>query len=141
MNCANKALLVLLAVVTAGLWGCSQGNSPTGSARVRDLESRHAKLEEDYRVTVAARDQARKSLVAIEQERNQLREQLEQLTKEREDLRQQVAARTGERDNLQTQLTQFGKDLHTLLGRIDAATVQPGPPLTSAARPQAPTKS
>jgi len=146
MKCANKALLVLLAVVMVGLWGCSQGSSPAaGSARLRDLEARHAKLEEDYRVTVVARDEARKALAASERdrerERTQFREQLAQVSKERDELREQVAARAGERDALQSQMLQLGKDLHTMLGRIDAATGQSGPPLTSVATPQGQTKS
>ncbi|HYT87909.1 MAG TPA: hypothetical protein VEL76_04260 [Gemmataceae bacterium] len=140
MNCANKALLVVLAVGMVGLWGCSQGSSPgPGSARLRDLEARHAKLEEDYRATVAARDDLRKTLTAAERERGQLQEQLELVSKERDELRQQVTARAGERDALQTQMLQLGKDLHSLLGRIDAATGQNGPPLTSAAAPQSAT--
>jgi chromosome segregation ATPase len=135
MNCANKALLVLLVVVTLGLWGCAQGTGHApGSARMRDLESRHAKLEEDYRGAVAARDQARKELEALEQERTALLQQLEQANKDREDLRQQVAARAGERDNFQSHLIQLGKDLHNLAGRIDAAAgTSVSQPLTTAA--------
>src|SRR5205085_2721979 len=101
-NCANKALLVLLVVMTLGLWGCAAGTGPVpGSARMRDLESRLAKLEEDYRGAVAARNEARKQAEAVEQERAALQQQLDQATKDREDLRQQVAARAGERDSLQ----------------------------------------
>ena len=122
MNCANKGLLVLLVVVTLGLWGCAQGTGPApGSARMRNLESRHAKLEEDYRGAVAARDQARKQTQALEEERAALQQQLEQANKEREQLRQQATARAGERDSLQAHLTQLGKELHNLAGRIDAA--------------------
>ncbi len=122
MTCANKGTLVLLVVITLGMWGCAQGTGPApGSARMRDLESRHTKLEEDYRGAVAARDQARKQTEALEEERTALQQQLEQANKEREQLRQQVAARSGERDALQAQLTQFGKELHNLVGRIDAA--------------------
>jgi chromosome segregation ATPase len=142
MNCANKALLVLLAVVMVGLWGCSQGSGPApGSARLRELEARHAKLEEDYRATVTARDEARKNLATAERDRSQLREQLAQLTRERDELREQVTARCGERDALQSQMQQLGKELHTLLGRIEAATGQSGPPLTSTGVPQGQTKS
>jgi chromosome segregation ATPase len=133
MNCANKALVVLLVVVSLGVWGCSQGgNSGSSSARLRDLESRHAKLEEDYRATVAARDLARKRAAVLEEERTQLREQVARAAREAENLRQQVAARSGERDTLQAQLVQFGKDLHGLVSRVDSAVgVQPTPPVTT----------
>ncbi len=122
MNCANKAGLVLLVVVTLGVWGCAQGTGPgPGSARMRDLESRHTKLEEDYRATVTARDLAHKRVAALEQEKGKLQQHLAQLTRERDELRQQAAARAAERDAVQNQLAQFGKDLHSLVGRIDAA--------------------
>ena len=130
---ANQTLLVLLMFVTLGLLGCAQGTAP-GSARMRDLESRHAKLEEDFRGAVAARDQARRQAETVEQERATLQQQLEQANKERDDLRQQVAARAGERDTLQGHLSQLGKELHGLAGRIDAAVgVHVSQPVTTAA--------
>ncbi|MCI0458689.1 MAG: hypothetical protein L0Z62_17160 [Gemmataceae bacterium] len=145
MNCAHKALLVLFVVVSLGIWGCAQGNGPaTGSARLRDLEARHAKLEEDYRATVAARDQARKKVTALEQERTALVQQVErlqQVVKERDELRQQVASRTTERDALHGQLIQFGKDLQALLGRIDAIAGTPVSTPVSSASNADPNKS
>ena len=59
MRSANKALLLMVAVFLLGAWGCSQGGGSQSSARVRDLESRYAKLEEDHRATVAAREGAK----------------------------------------------------------------------------------
>jgi chromosome segregation ATPase len=138
MNRANQALVMLLILMTVGLWGCAQGKSSApGSARLRDLESRHAKLEEDHRATTAAAAQARRQAAAAQQERDALRQRLEQANKEREELRQQVAARTGERDTLQSNLLQFSKELHTLAGRIDAAAgLQTGQPVTTNAGPE-----
>ncbi|MCC6417888.1 MAG: hypothetical protein IT429_06515 [Gemmataceae bacterium] len=138
MKCAYKALLVLLIVVTVGVWGCAQGTGPGPvSARIRDLEARYTKLEEDYRVTVAARDQARKTLAVLQQERSGLIQQIDrlrQVVKERDELRQQLVSRTGERDALHGQMIQFSKDLQSLLGRIDAATNNHvSTPVTSAA--------
>jgi chromosome segregation ATPase len=121
MNRANKALVVLLILVTVSLWGCAQKSIPAGSARLRDLEARHAKLEEDHRAALAAAEQTRTQRAALAQERDALRRQLEQAGKEREELLQQLSVRTGERDTLQGNLLQFGKELHTLAGRIDAA--------------------
>jgi outer membrane murein-binding lipoprotein Lpp len=146
MKSANKALLILMVVASLGVWGCAQGGSPaSGSARLRDLEARHAKLEEDYRATVTARDAARQKATALEQERAALARQvarLQSVVKERDDLQQQLAARTGERDTLHSQLVQFGKDLQALVGRIDAAAGNaPSPPLTSAAAVEDPDKS
>jgi hypothetical protein len=144
MTCANKALMVLIVVMLLGLWGCTQNpGSGGGSARVRDLESRNAKLEIDYRAAVAARDQLRKQAEEQRAQIAQQTEQAQQLTRERDELRQQVTTRTGERDNLQSQLAQFRKELQDLLGRVEAAANGPaGPALTTTTTaPQDPSKS
>ena len=125
MTRANKAL-ALLAVGLLGLWGCTQGptNGSASVERIRALESKCSKLEDDYRAAAAARDQLRKKLAAVEEERAQLRKNLEaQLVvgRERDDLRQQLLARTQERDALQGQFEQFRKGLRSLLGQADAA--------------------
>jgi chromosome segregation ATPase len=145
MSRANQALLVML-VTTLGLWGCAQRSTPgTNSARLRDLESRNAKLEEDYRAAVAARDQARKKVTAVEEKLAHLERRLEELQsalKERDELRQLVTTRTNERDAFQTQLNLFGKELQNLVGRIEAAAAG-GPllPVTSTDRTPTPGKS
>ena len=55
MTRARKAL-VLMVVTTLGLWGCAQEqNRGSGSARIRALESKNAKLEDDFRAVVVAR--------------------------------------------------------------------------------------
>src|SRR6266851_3687822 len=102
MSRAQKALSVLV-VACLGLWGCAQGaaNGHANAERIRALETKIAKLEDDFRAVVAVREQLRKQLTSIEQERTQLGQQVEQLqavVKERDDLRQQLANRTGERD-------------------------------------------
>jgi len=143
MTCANKALLVIMVVATLGLWGCAQ--NPTGSAtnaRIRDLESRNSKLEDDYRAAVAARDQSRKKLASAEEQRAQLMQQVEQLQlviRERDELKKQVNVRVGERDALHGQLIQLGRDLQNLAGRIESATGTPlAPPPVTSALPEAP---
>lgn len=136
MNSAKKALVVVLLLVTLSFWGCAQKQTPVGSARVRDLETRNAKLEEDYRVAVGQRDLARKKQGSAEEENasltQQLSQQLEQLqtaTRERAELR----VRVGDRDNLHAQLVQLGKELQGLAGRIDSAINNtPAPPVTAA---------
>jgi len=130
---ANKALWLVLVLLTVGLLGCAQGSGPAaGSARLRDLEVRHAKLEEDYAAALAARDQARKQVTALQQESTALRQQLAHAARERAELRQQLTTRTSERDALQNSLTQFSKDLHALVGRVDAAAgVQTGQPVAT----------
>jgi chromosome segregation ATPase len=124
-----------------GLWGCSQHSAPlSASARLRELEAKNARLEDDYKLVAAARDQAR---TKVEEQRAQLLSQMEaieKITHERDDLKQNVVMRTAERDNVTSQLTQFGRDLQSLATKIELAVqtngLSPsvsGPALTGAA--------
>jgi septal ring factor EnvC (AmiA/AmiB activator) len=129
MNSANRALIVFV-VATLGIWGCARGPAAgSGSAeRIRALEAKIARLEDDFRGAATARDQFRRKLAAAEEVQAQLRQEVEQLqvvVKERDDLRIQVKARTGERDVLQGQYDQFRKGLRDLLGQAEAAASRP----------------
>ena len=57
MTRARKAL-ALVVMATLGLWGCAQDQNPsTRTAKIKALESKYTKLEDDFRSVVAARDQ------------------------------------------------------------------------------------
>jgi uncharacterized coiled-coil DUF342 family protein len=145
MSRAHKALAIMV-VTSLGLWGCAQEqNHGSIGAKVRALETKNAKLEEDFRAVVAAREQVRKKLAAVEQERSKLTDQLEQAqaaAKERDDLRQQVNTRTGERDAVQGQFEQFRKDIRKLLGQAESASnAGPGQPVTAAPKAHSEDKS
>ena len=72
MNRGSKALIVF-AVAALGLWGCGRPSGQAAMAeRLKQLEAKCGKLEEDYRAVASARDQARKKLAAVEEERNNL---------------------------------------------------------------------
>lgn len=127
MSRLNRALAVL-AVASFGLWGCAQGpaNGSANAERIRALEAKLAKLEDDFRTTVAARDQLKKKLTTADEERAKLAQQVEQLqavVKERDEARQQLTARTGERDSLQTQYNQLRSSLRSLLGPAETTAV------------------
>ncbi len=129
MSQTHKGLIVLM-VALFGLWGCAQGptKGPAYAERIKALESKIAKLEDDVRSSLAIRDQLRKRLASVEGERNQLGQQVEQLqlvAKERDDLRQQLTVRTSERDNLQSQYNQFRMGLKNLLGQMESTGVRP----------------
>jgi septal ring factor EnvC (AmiA/AmiB activator) len=135
MSQANKALS-LFVVALLGLWGCAQGpaNGPVSAERIRALENKIAKLEDDFKAAAMIRDQLKKKLTAVEEERNQLGQQVEQLqvvVKERDELRQQLAVRTTERDTVQGQFQQFRKGIKTLLGQAELATGLTTPPAIS----------
>lgn len=138
MNRASKALIVTV-VAMLGTWGCAQGpaNSHAPQAeRLRALEGKCVKLEEDYRAVAGARDQFRKRVAALEEERGKLQQELaaqNALRRERDELRRQVATRTSERDALQARCDRLKKGLQNLLGQDDAAAPASTPPVTSAA--------
>jgi len=144
MTRGGKVFSVML-VAFLGLWGCARG--PAGSSvqaeRIRALETKCAKLEDDYRSVAAARDQARKQVAALESEKARLQKELadkQALIKERDALRQQVAARTSERDHLKLRCERLKKGLQELLGQDDAMLANPeAPAAASVCTP--PTKS
>jgi chromosome segregation ATPase len=136
MSCANKALLVVMVVTTLGLWGCTQSHSgaAAGTAKVRDLENRNAKLEEDYKAAVAEGADARKRLAETEEQLARMNQQLRQTQgalKERDQLRRQVTAAQTERNALQSRLQEFGRELQALAGRVDATAANPAAPATT----------
>src|SRR5262245_13400093 len=133
MHKTGTALLAIMLVSSLSLWGCTHQKNGANNAKIRELELRYTKLEEDYRVIVAANENHRKKLVQLETQRNELAQKVEELevaVKERDELKKQVAARTQERDSAQAQMMQFSKDLVALAGRIEAAansaTTTPG---------------
>lgn len=120
----NKGLWILSGMIILGVWGCSQGKNDA-IARLKQLEAQHARLQEDHEAAQKANDNFRKRLAQVESQRADLAKQVTELktaVRERDDLRQQLSTRTGERDTLHSQLLQFGRELHTLAGRIEAAT-------------------
>lgn len=129
MNRLSKALLVFM-VCSFGLWGCAQG--PAGSAgaeKLRVLEGKYSKLEEDYRALSSAREQLRKKLGESEEQRVKLTEEV----KDREDLQKLVTSRTGERDALQNQMEQLRKGIRGLLTQVEASATSPSLPTTTSA--------
>lgn len=144
MSRANQALLVLTAAVM-GIWGCaqSQGPGPSAADRLRALEVKNAKLEDDFRAVAAARDQLRRKLAAAEEQQAQLQKHVEELnstlTKEREDMARQLALRTSERDSLVSHVEQFRSGLKELLGQAEAALPRPAAePVAAATETPAP---
>ncbi|MCS6852324.1 MAG: hypothetical protein NZ700_14260 [Gemmataceae bacterium] len=135
MNLTKKALFVL-AVASLGLWGCAKGanNGAAQNERIKSLEQRNARLEQDFRALAQTRDELRKKLAWAEEQQARLRREVDQLksvVKERDELRQQLEARISERDHLQAQYEQFRRQLKELLGQAEAAVTKPAATLTS----------
>src|SRR5262249_30608313 len=108
-------------------WGCTQGPANSASAsleRIKALENKCTKLEDDYRAVASARDQLRKKLASAEEERARVQQELnlrQGVLKERDELQQQVAARTAERSAIQGQFEASAKGIKTLLGQPEPA--------------------
>lgn len=125
MSDYTKAFAVVI-LSALGIWGCAQG--PAGGASVeklKQLELKVARLEDDFRAATAARDQFRKKLAESEALVAELRTEVETLRPvlaERDELRNQLKLRTAERDQVTQQFEGFRKSLKELLGQMDAAT-------------------
>src|SRR5262249_58804072 len=128
-----------------GLWGWAQGPAQPSAGhaeQVQVLEGKLAKLEDAYRTVTAGRDQIRKKLADVEEQKEKLQKELSQLqattSREIEELKAQVAARTSERDAALAQFDQFRRGLRGLLTQADAAaqSMGSGPSLTSSEPPE-----
>jgi hypothetical protein len=134
-------------VFVLGVWGCARG-PVSGYAeqveRIRTLEGKCAKLEDDYKAVAGARDQARRRVAALEEDTARLQKELadhQAVVKERDALKQVVEARTGERDVLQVRCDRLKKGLQSLLGQDDAMISPPATPVPVTAIPGTPRRN
>jgi septal ring factor EnvC (AmiA/AmiB activator) len=132
----GKFVILLLVVGSLGVWGCAQSAGNGANAeRIRALETKIARLEDDFKASIAVREQLRKKLTSVEEERAQLSQQVDQLqavVKERDNLKQQLALRTSERDAVQSQFNNLCKGIKTLIGQMETSVTTP---VTSTAVP------
>jgi len=145
MSRAVTTYLAFLGVIFASVAGCGRTQpvqTATSGERVKTLEARVARLEEDYRSAAATRDQARRQASQLQEQKTQLEEQIARLTLALETQKveaeasraalaqeqSQLRLRTNERDVLQTRCEKLKRGLQTLLGQDEAAIA---PPTTS----------
>lgn|SRR5262245_3295216 len=127
MKNASTVFLVVMMFCSLGLWGCTHQKNGAYGAKIRELENRYLKLEEDYKGVVQASDTLRKKVGQLETQRNELNQQVDELkniARERDQLRIQLVTRTAERDNLHSQISQFRRDMQELIGRMDTVLSQ-----------------
>jgi chromosome segregation ATPase len=141
----NRGLIVAL-VASVGLWGCARGPASGSAAaeRIKALEFKVGKLEEDFRAAASARDILRSRLASAEEQRSRLEnevEQLQRVVRERDELRKQLATRIAERDMVQAQFEQFRKNIREVLGQAETASAAVGMPVTAAVPVTVPGKS
>jgi len=132
MRSFNKALLVVFVVTTLGLWGCNYSTSSSRStaARIRHLEYRNAKLEEDYRTAIAECNRLQKEVAAaikLNKKLGQQQADMQIVLAQRDTLEKKLSVSVGERDALRIQMVHFSKELQSLAGQVEvAAANQPG---------------
>ena len=104
----SYAVIVAAFVTVVATWGCSQetANRAALVERVRALEAKSAKVEDDLRSVIVARDQAREKLVKAEETIQKLK---------------QVSA---ERDQIASQFEAFRRQLKTLVQDAEATALR-----------------
>jgi chromosome segregation ATPase len=131
MSRSHHAVGVLL-VTVFGLWGCSRAPSAdSGSAtaeKLKAVETKLARLEDDFRAASSARDQLSKKLVAAEEARSALLTQVDRLGKDLKVRDEQVVARTAERDQAAGQFKALKDELRELLAKAENGMKSDGSP-------------
>ena len=130
MSRSRHAVGVLL-VAVFGLWGCSRAPSADGAAtaeKLKAVETKLARLEEDFRAAASARDQLGRKLLAAEDARTALLNQVDRMGKDLKARDEQVAARTAERDQAAGQFKALKDELRELLTKAENGMKSDGSP-------------
>jgi chromosome segregation ATPase len=147
MSRSRRAVGVMI-IALFGLWGCSRAPSAdSGSAataeKLKAVETKLARLEDDFRAAASARDQLSKKLIAAEEARTAMTAQVEHLTREMKAKDEQLTTRTSERDQMTNQYKTFREGLREWLAKADEGKMEGSPmaPVipTANTKPDAPT--
>jgi septal ring factor EnvC (AmiA/AmiB activator) len=131
MSRSRHAVGVLI-VSVFGLWGCSRAPSADGGSaataeKLKAVETKLARLEDDFRAAASARDQLSKKLIAAEEARVALQVQLDRTAREARAKEELVQARTAERDQATGQYKALKDELKELLTRAENGMKEPSP--------------
>ncbi|MSR54825.1 MAG: hypothetical protein EXS09_16280 [Gemmataceae bacterium] len=148
MSKSRQALGVLI-VSLFGIWGCTRAPSADGSGgtaeKIKTLETKMARLEDDFRAASSARDQLSKQLLAAEEARLALQGQVTRMTQEMKAKDDQIQTRTTERDQVTNNYRTFRDELKELLAKSEEGktegSLSPMVPIipTSNTKPEIPT--
>ena len=136
-NPSNRNIFIAI-VVTLGIWGCPQnpGPSPKVQAeKIKTLEERIAKMEDEHQALLSNRDQMKTRITALEEDRSALEKKLihhKEVVQERDELKALADLRTSERDASQLRCELFKKGLQELLGQ-DESMISTSKPSSSRA--------
>ena len=146
MSRFRQAIGVLI-VSLFGVWGCTRAPSADGSGgtaeKVKALETKMARLEDDFRAASSARDQLSKKLLAAEEARLALQGQVTRMSQEMKAKDEQIQTRTTERDQVTGQYKTFRDGLKELLAKAEEGKSEGSPMVpiipTSNIKPESPT--
>ena len=131
MSRSRHAVGVLI-ISVFGLWGCSRAPSADSGAataeKLKAVETKLARLEDDFRAASSARDQLSKKVIAAEEARAALQTQLDRANKEVKAKDEQVQTRTAERDQAANQFRTLKDSLRDLLTKMDDGPKPDGSP-------------
>lgn len=120
---------IFIGLMCAGLvvLGCAKPSTQVVSKsdsgdKLKSLEARVAKLEEDLRTAAAERDGAVARASSFEQKWKAETSRAIMFEKERDAARHALTSRTTERDTLQVQFDGFRKNLKELIGQAETAS-------------------
>ena len=120
----SRVAFALLVGMLVGLWGCAR--SPSDSAdKIKAVESKLVRLEDDFRAASSERDQLLKKLAAAIEFQTAQQSQLERLTKDLKDRDDLIQKRTAERDSFDAQFAGFRKNLRDLLAKAEEQLPRP----------------
>jgi septal ring factor EnvC (AmiA/AmiB activator) len=130
MSRSRQAVGVCI-VALFGIWGCTRAPSPEGNAataeKLKAVETKLARLEDDFRAAASARDQLSKKLIAAEEARTALQGQVERLTREGKTKDAEIATRTTERDQVTNQYKMFRDGIREWLAKADEGKMDGSP--------------
>ena len=127
MSRSHQAIAVLM-VALFGLWGCGKapGDAGISAEKLKAVETKLAKLEDDFRAANSARDQLKKKLTLAEEAQAELLAHKTRLTNDLKSKEELVEKRTAERDLTASQFEGFRKGLKDLLIKTEESIAKSG---------------
>jgi septal ring factor EnvC (AmiA/AmiB activator) len=113
--------LAICGLFLVGLWGCTQSGS---ADRIREMESRVGKLEEDLKATQTSRDVLKTRLLALEEQVRAETERRKLVEKDRDNLTAQLHQKAAEKDTVVAHYDDLVKKLEGVLGQAKVVQAQ-----------------
>jgi len=127
-------IIIVLAAALVAVWGCGQ-NPPPSAAGSKSLETRVAKLEQELKAALEARDAAKTQVADLDRKFKAEQVRAGGIEQERDELRHSLKARTAELDTTTTKFNQLHKGLKELVGQMEMTLTPQGSPASARAVP------